>query len=122
MDEKRIISRINGRNMAAEIASLLDDADFANRDYMESFVEELKRASGHWVEADAAVEKAAPIARLGHTLMPFGEHKGKSFDFVPLSYLDWLCRSQEEFYRALRSYLTHPELESRRSAEIGEPI
>lgn len=36
---------------------------------------------------------------------PFGAHCGKPTGVVPLDYLDWLCRTQEDFYRDLRRYL-----------------
>jgi hypothetical protein len=120
-NEQRIINRCNGRNMASEVASLLADDDFSNRDYMEAFVEELVKVAG-LNDVKATEEKPEPIARLGATIMPFGAHKDKSLDDVPFEYLDWLCRSQEECYKNLRAYLKHPLLESRRCGEIGEPI
>lgn len=123
MDEQRVISRINGRNMAGEIvkARLLNDADFADRDYMEAFVEELKRVSGHWVETPELV-KHQPIARLGSHVLDYGEFRGRCLDDIPLERIDWYLRKAEENAKILGAYMTHPELESRRSAEIGEPI
>lgn len=117
---KRIEQRIAGRKMANELFGLIEGGN-ATRVYMESLIDELKRLAGI-AEPEPATKKHEPIARLGATEMPFGAHGGKCFDEIPLEYLDWLCRTQEGFYKSLRAYLKHPELESRRSGEMGEPV
>jgi hypothetical protein len=117
---QRIEARIAGRKMGTELFGLIE-GDTSSDPYMESLIDEIRRLSGIR-HAEPEVEKHEPIARLGATEMPFGAHAGKCFDDTPLEYLDWLCRNQEDFYKTLRAYLRHPELESRRAAEIGEPI
>lgn len=113
---KRLESRIAGRKAAVEAWEMYapDICDFY---FAESFIDELKLRTGIADRERAAAElgdKPESISRLGETAMPFGAHSGKSFDDVPIEYLDWLCRSQEDFYKSLRAYLKHPDLESRR--------
>lgn len=110
----RIEKRISGRHAAGEIADLLGDV-LTDRNYLRAFVEELQRRYAEKPTTPAvASSPVVPIGRLGATVMPFGEWRGKTLDEVPLAYLDWLCGEQEQFYRVLRAYLKHPELESRR--------
>lgn len=121
-ERKRLEDRVAGRKMAQELYGLIE-GNTASRPYMESLIDQLKANAGiGQPEPEPPAEKHEPIARLGATEMPFGAYADMPFDEVPLDYLVWLCRSQEEFYKALRAYLRHPELESRRSAEIGEPL
>lgn len=117
---ERIEMRIAGRQMAKQLYELCD-GPITNFHYVDSLVQELKRLAGLY-EPEPVPETRGAIARLGREKMPFGIHADKCLDDVPLEYLDWLCRSQESFYKNLRAYLKHPELESRRSGEIGEPI
>lgn len=106
--------RVAGSLYAVELMQLVQSSDLEDADYMDGFLDRLNREFGQSEMNDVAQPSLTPIARLGATVMPFGGHKGKTLDEVPLAYLDWLCRSQEEFYRDLRAYLKHPELESRR--------
>jgi uncharacterized protein (DUF3820 family) len=61
------------------------------------------------------------LEQLSKTVMPFGKHKGKTFDEVPLTYLDWLVGQnlREPLKSKLEEYLAHPliarELESEES-------
>lgn len=114
MSEETLKRRVAGSLMAVELMSLIKSSDFEDADYMDGLVERMQRDGSHKPIEDEADVKPEPIARLGATEMPFGLHAGKTFDDVPLQYLDWLCRSQEGFYKSLRAYLRHPELESRR--------
>jgi hypothetical protein len=113
VNRKRIAARVDGRKAAGDLLELLSDADKDNHDFMQSLVDTISTVCdlNPKPEATSAPE---PIARLGSTTIPFGQHIGKDFDSVPLDYLDWLCREQEGFYKTLRAYLKHPELESRR--------
>ena len=112
VNRSRIASRVRGREAVAELLSLLDAEIRDDPNAMEAIVETLECFTNrNKPVAPVAVE---PIARLGAMLVPFGQHVGKRFDDVPLDYLDWLCREQESFYKTLRAYLKHPELESRR--------
>ena len=106
--------RVAGSLYAVELMQLVKSSDLEDADYMDGFLDRLNRDFGQQEIEDVGDVKPIPIARLGSIVMPFGQHQGKCFDDVPLEYLDWLCRSQEEFYRDLRAYLKHPELESRR--------
>ena len=49
---------------------------------------------------------------LSHTVLPFGQYAGQTFDDVPLGYLDWLSGQPWMSYGPLRKrlslYLTHP--------------
>lgn len=112
VNRSRIASRVRGREAVADLLSLLDAEVRDDPNAMEAIVEALECFTNRNKPAEpVAVE---PIARLGAILVPFGQHLGKRFDDVPLDYLDWLCREQESFYKMLRAYLKHPELESRR--------
>jgi uncharacterized protein (DUF3820 family) len=115
VDASRVTARVEGRKMAVELSTLIPGEQFHDLNFMAACIEELKDMAGlaepPLVEA---IERLLPIARLGSTEIPFGVHKGKTFDDAPLTYLDWLCREQENFYKGLRAYLKHPELKSRR--------
>lgn len=112
VNRSRIASRVRGREAATELLSLLDVEVRDDPEAMEVLVELLEGFTNRNKAKPA--EPTEPIARLGSTAIPFGQHSGKDFDSVPLDYLDWLCREQEGFYKTLRAYLKHPELESRR--------
>lgn len=106
----RLRRRIEGRKAAEEIRELLDIGRDPTADpYLDAFIETLRPAA-----KPTNAPPREPIARLGATPLDFGAHRGKTFDDVPVDYLDWLCKSQESSAAALRSYLTHPDLESRR--------
>ena len=94
--------------------TLLSNEELADGDFMRGLIDRIERDSSSKPIEDVGEVKPEPIARIGATEMPFGAHKGKSLDDVPLEYLDWLCSSQEGFYKNLKAYLKHPELESRR--------
>jgi len=113
-ERQRIQACIDGRRQAIELFDLLEWEDGFGADFAESLLKELAKLLPHRKKDEISVEQPTPIARLGSTLMPFGAYQGKRFDDVPLEYLDWLCRSQEDFYRDLRAYLKHPELTARR--------
>lgn len=111
---KHLEARIAGRNAAKELFPLLEwpdghGADFADG-LLKALAELLPKRKADIVEP----EKPIPIARLGATNIPFGKWINYTFDETPIEYLDWLCSSQESFYKDLRAYLKHPELESRR--------
>ena len=106
--------RVEGSLYAVQLLSLIASKDLEDADYMDGLVERMIRDGSHKHIEEVAEVKPEPIARLGATEMPFGAHAGKTFDETPLEYLDWLCRSQESFYKSLRAYLKHPQLESRR--------
>lgn len=116
---ERIQKRIKGRQAAKDcwsisIADPTSDAP-PSREWCEGFCDEIRKLTGvEGREQSINAADCGPIARLGNIPMPFGQHEGKPFDETPLEYLDWLCRSQEDFYKSLRAYLKHPDLESRR--------
>jgi hypothetical protein len=115
VNAEKVAARVQGRKMAVELSSLIPGDNFHDLNFMEALTDELKEMAGVVPAVNIeVVEQVQPIARLATTEVPFGVHKGKSFDDVPLTYLDWLCREQEGFYRSLRAYLKHPELKSRR--------
>lgn len=111
---ERIQQRIRGRQYARECLEIYDQ-ELTEPHVRESFVDEiLSRLCPKQPEPEVL---RTPIARLGQLQMVFGAHKGKPFDDIPLEYLDWLCRTQEDFYKSLREYLRHPDLQSRRGHE-----
>lgn len=55
----------------------------------------------------------AEVKRYELEAFPFGAHCGKKTGDVPIEYLDWLCRTQEDFYRDLRRYLLARNKENR---------
>lgn len=113
VNRKRIAARVEGRKVAADLLDMLDDETKDDRDVMLAVVETITSVCDLAPKPEPAATPE-PIARLGALVIPFGQHVGKRFDDVPLDYLDWLCREQESFYKTLRAYLKHPELESRR--------
>ena len=113
VNRNRIASRVRGREAAGELLSLLDAEVRDDPNAMEAIVEALECFTNRNKQPPPTAP-LEPIARLGTMIVPFGQHVGKRFDDVPLDYLDWLCREQESFYKTLRAYLKHPELESRR--------
>ncbi len=112
VNRKRIAARVEGRKAAGELLELIGDLK-ADRDFMQAVIETIVAECDLAPKAEPS-PAPEPIARLGAMLVPFGQHVSKRFDDVPLDYLDWLCREQESFYKTLRAYLKHPELESRR--------
>lgn len=111
---KRIEARVAGRNAAKEILPLLSWPDGHGADFAQSFCDTMRELLPRRHTKEDSPPAPIPIARLGQLQMVFGVHKGKHFDDIPLEYLDWLCCQQEDFYKSLRAYLKHPELESRR--------
>ncbi len=118
VETKRVEARVAGRKMADELFELLPGIlpDGHGSEYADALCEKLRAMLPQRKATEVKPEPLQPIARLGATVMLFGSHQGKTFDETPLEYLDWLCRSHEEFYKDLKAYLKHPELEPRRSA------
>ena len=114
MGDESLKRRVAGSLYAVELMQLVKSSDLEDADYMDGFLDRLNREFGQQEMSDVADVNPLPIARLGRTVIDFGGHKGKCFDDIPLAYLDWLCRTQGEFYRDLRAYLTPPEWEARR--------
>lgn len=122
INEARIKARVAGRSDAEEVhESLLNlvSETFPGHgaDYAEAFIDRMKELLPSRPSQQPKPDTIVPFARLGATKMPFGAHTGQTFDEAPIDYLDWLCYSQEDFYKTLRAYLTHPECESRRRLE-----
>ncbi len=113
VNRKRIASRVEGRKAAGDLLEFLEDERKGDRDFMLALMETISQVCDLSPKPEPPKE-LEPIGRLGATLIPFGQHCGKDFDGTPIDYLDWLCREQEGFYKRLRDYLKHPELESRR--------
>jgi uncharacterized protein (DUF3820 family) len=65
------------------------------------------------------------LSDLERTVLPFGKHKGKTFDQAPLMYLDWLMGwdgidSFPHLKRKLAAYLTHPTIKYELDRELEE--
>lgn len=113
----KIQDRIQGRKAAEEVWQLAEDLGLVTEGdspiLLESFFAELKKLAG--IREDTVIEKeVVPIKRLAATQVPFGKYYNLPFDKVPLEYLDWLCKSQEDFNKQLSAYLKHPDLASHR--------
>lgn len=116
-NEARILDLVRGRQLAKLTVELIGPelTERATPAFAEGFTTALRNSiMGEEPPPASPAEPPPPIARLGATQMPFGEHVDRTFDETPLAYLEWLCREQETFYKLLRQYLRHPELESRR--------
>lgn len=120
--EQRVRDRVRGRKLAAhafegvDVMASTHELTDGSLDLQDGFFDELEKRCGYTRDAAAEPELSdvIPIARLGSTVLPFGKYHNHQFDYVPLDYLEWLCRSQEEFLATLKAYMKHPELESRR--------
>lgn len=98
--------RVAGSRLAQELLILIEPAQQADPQFMDGLVSRLERETGCRL---APAPPTPSLARLRAVLMPFGQYRGQPLAEVPRDYLDWLCRSQEEFYRDLRAFLTHPD-------------
>lgn len=115
MNEQKIKDRIAGRDCATSLMEMAGDCLLeGSAEFHLAFWETIRDEAAKAFPQNPPEQSHQPIARLGATVMPFGAHARMTFDEVPLEYLDWLCRSQEDFYKDLRAYLKHPELEGRR--------
>jgi hypothetical protein len=122
----RISRRVQGRDAAAEAWELyqgeLGGGGTPDPETSEAFVEELARRFGLLtpdLERAAAKAELEPIARLGATVIGYGEFANQQYDSIPRERLDWYLRKAEENAAALRAYLNHPELESWRRGRRG---
>lgn len=106
-----IASNIEARELTAELVEYIG-IKIQAKNFMARVIELLEEAAG--LVEKPVEQKLEPVARLGATEIPFGRFAGKTFDDADLEYLDWLCRSQEDFYKGLRAYLRHPDLFSHR--------
>lgn len=88
---------------------LLEWPDNYGADFAEAFIDEMRKLLPKRRDAEPAPVKPVPLARAAAVVMPFGEHRGKPLDYVPVEYLDWLCREQETFLLSLQTYLRHPD-------------
>jgi len=91
--------------------------DGTGADYAESLLKELAKLLPRRTRDPEENAPLPPIARLGAEKIGFGSYEGTTLDEIPIDYLDWLCRWQEDFQNALKNYLKHPELESWRGCE-----
>ena len=58
---------------------------------------------------------------LQSTVIPFGKHKGQTFDEVPLAYLDWLIGQEwlnNPLKGKLQEYLNHPTIQRTLEQEL----
>lgn len=114
----RIVERIEGRSFADNVmveyaikkASLPFRESFCERMFDELVPKEPRPKPGD-----------KPLGYLQEVVMPFGEYKGFAMSEVPLDYLEWLCRANEDFYKHLRAYLRHPDTRRQMDAEgVGQ--
>lgn len=109
IDPDKVKAKIAARQAATKVAAELDFPGDYEIDCAEAFIDQLKRQLPQ--RAQLTLSKPPPLARLAATTLPFGKHSGKRLDEVPGEYLEWLISEQEEFYKDLRAYLTHPNRE-----------
>ena len=103
MVERRLRSKVAGRTAAREVFGLLAWEDGTGADYADSFLDEMRKLLPERRQPDPPKEISQ--AALNKTKIPFGQYKDQPLEDIPLDYLDWLCRSQEDFYYRLRMYL-----------------
>ncbi len=113
---KRIQARIDGRKAAAELFQLTTPPDGYGSEYADELCETLRKLLPQRKATEVKPEPLQPIARLGATIIEYGEYRDDSYDNIPLDRLDWYLRKAEENAKSLRAYLKHPEIESRRRA------
>lgn len=119
---QRIAARIEGRklcetifDMVAEEARALQAAH--GRAASESFWENFRTAfEGHFPASATPADEHNPMSDVqarafGERAIPFGQHKGRRVDEVPMDYLCWLADSPEDFKGELRRYLRSNRLQ-----------
>lgn len=119
MNEKqRIQAKIKAREDAKIVFEMLEWEDGTGHQYAEALLQALRFMLPVREEDKPAEEKTEPIARLGACKIHFGEFSGQELDSIPIERLDWYLRQSERTVELLKSYLTHPELESRRGSHV----
>lgn len=108
---RRVLSRKAGREDAEQLRELINWKDHDGVQYAEAF---LKRLAELLPAKRSRKPKPVCIARLGATMMNYGEYNGKGYDEVPRERLDWYLKVQEEAVRSLTAYLNHPEVDDHR--------
>lgn len=120
--EQKIKAKVKAREDAKMIREMLSWEDGTGHQYAETLLKEL-RSMLPMREADKPKEpqKPEPIARLGAAKLHFGQFSGQPLDEIPLERLDWYLNHSEKTVKLLKTYLTHPELASRRpeAATLG---
>lgn len=115
MDSERIkilASRIRGAEAAREILEYIGDEKH-DPNFVARFLEVLQEELLPNPEKPTGLATDS-VERLGATVLEFGVYRGQQFDSIPITYLDWLCRSQEQGLADLRAYLKHPRLNDHR--------
>lgn len=102
MDTTRIDSRVRGRGVATDLASLIEFELQCDRHAMDALAEYFEQFR---IREDTRKIVELTMTQLAAERIPFGIHAGKRFDEIPVEYLDWLCGEQEGFYQKLRAYL-----------------
>lgn len=110
LDEKRVTARVAGRQAARDLFDLLAVPEDYGVEYAEALLSEFRSMLPQRPAEPTATVKGTPLPVLRAIQFPFGAHRGKRFDDVPLSYLEWLLSEQEGFHKLLREYLNHPEI------------
>lgn len=114
VDFKKVGTRIAARKVAEDIFNLLEVPEDYGEDWAEALIEKLTELLPKQPPKEIKSNKKIPISRLGTTIIEFGKHKGKTFDDIPLDYLNWLFTQYEYFIKHLNQYLNHPDLEQYR--------
>jgi len=109
VDDQTVQARIDARKRASVVADLVsDEAIVISEPAREAFWIELWRLLGAQTRPPAGfrgepmTDKQAKV--FGAVLMPFGLHKGKRVDEVPLEYLERLT-DPSSFLKEVRRYL-----------------
>ncbi len=117
IDPQTIHRRQEARKAAALVVELIQDV------LDDALPDEREIVRGAILEALGAGDQTTPAApisamtdqqarQFGRRSMPFGRHKGRRVDEVPLDYLVWLADHAALFVADLRRYCRSPRLQS----------
>lgn len=120
VDIARLERRIRGREVASMFLDLLSESERRDAELLQALVEEFEKELPEQPQPPApATRPARSLASLGAEQLTFGQYRGRELDSVPVSYLEWLLREQEDNVALLKSYLNHPDFLTRRGPDLA---
>lgn len=124
LDEARLARRASGRLAAKAIIELAKETESPNPDWQTAFWDEMEE----WFKKESLPErrpkpKAAmtdeEVHHFRHTEIRFGKYNGYEIDKIPLTYLDWLLGTTEEFNQKLTRYLKNEKVAEQLRQDIA---
>lgn len=102
IDNARVARRVNGRQQAKDIVSLLN---LDHQDKIDAFFDELRSLiQPKQVEVERAAQKRR-LSELSSFKLRYGIHADVRLDDVPRDYLHWLVGDSETTVDVVREYL-----------------